>query len=66
MPKLGLDSPLIPLVRRPLGPLLHSKVNLLGSCLVMSFPCLAAGAYDNKITLWDIGGVDSQYKYKAR
>ena len=28
--------------------------------------CLAAGAYDNKITLWDIGGIDSQYNFKAR
>ncbi|CAL8365281.1 unnamed protein product [Lota lota] len=26
---------------------------------------LFTGAYDNKITLWDIGGVDSQYNYKA-
>ncbi|CAL8275959.1 unnamed protein product [Arctogadus glacialis] len=26
---------------------------------------LFTGAYDNKITLWDIGGVDSQYRYKA-
>ncbi|KAG7278179.1 hypothetical protein CRUP_002139 [Coryphaenoides rupestris] len=27
---------------------------------------LFTGAYDNKITLWDIGGIDSQYNFKAR
>lgn len=26
---------------------------------------LAAGSYDNKITMWDIGGVDSQYNFKV-
>lgn len=26
---------------------------------------LAAGSYDNKIMMWDIGGVDSQYNYKV-
>lgn len=27
---------------------------------------LFTGAYDNKVTLWDIGGIDSQYNFKAR
>ncbi|KAK0148765.1 Leucine-rich repeat and WD repeat-containing protein 1 [Merluccius polli] len=26
---------------------------------------LFTGAYDNKITLWDIGGIDSQYNFKV-
>lgn len=25
----------------------------------------AAGSYDNKIVMWDIGGVDVQYNYKV-
>lgn len=26
---------------------------------------LSAGSYDNKIVMWDIGGVDGQYNYKV-
>ncbi|XP_010769867.1 leucine-rich repeat and WD repeat-containing protein 1-like [Notothenia coriiceps] len=26
---------------------------------------LFTGSYDNKIVMWDIGGVDSQYNYKV-
>lgn len=29
------------------------------------FSSLPAGSYDNKILMWDIGGVDSQYNYKV-
>lgn len=26
---------------------------------------LAAGSYDNKIVMWDIGGIDIQYNFKV-
>lgn len=28
--------------------------------------CGTAGAYDNRIVMWDVGGVDSHYAFKVK
>lgn len=28
--------------------------------------CATAGAYDNRIVMWDVGGVDTNYNFKVK
>lgn len=32
----------------------------------MLVSCVTAGAYDNKLVMWDVGGVDSHYAFRVR
>lgn len=44
-----------------------AATEVLNRCLrTVVVCCDTAGAYDNRIVMWDIGGVDSHYNFKVK